>query len=328
MKKLSLMTAFLFVAMTFAAYAGSVLDLIPMDTALVVNMNFGKLLSTEAIKKQVDEGMSKQTPEQKKAYTDFVTKTGIDPLKNLKEVVVFIAGKAEGKADKPKGGVFITGAFDIEKILKAIKDDPKAAADTVIEKFEGFDAIKGKKDPESIGIFLDNGTALIGNTDVVKSVAEVKAGKGKNLSNNTAFGNVLKKTDANASVWGVGLIPQTLKDQAKANPQAAPLAAINALFFSFNYDPDLNFSFTGEVDKKENMDAVMTSLNGFLAMIKMMGAQSPEAAEVLNLIKVEAADTSAKVSLNVAKAKLDEIKKKIEEKMKAAPAPAVAPEKK
>ncbi|HNW34577.1 MAG TPA: hypothetical protein PKM25_06580, partial [Candidatus Ozemobacteraceae bacterium] len=117
------------------------------------------------------------------------------------------------------------------------------------------------------------------------------------------------------------------KDQAKANPQAAPLAAVNSLFFSFNYDANLTFNFTGEVDKKENMDAVMTSLNGFLAMVKMLAGQTPEAAEILNMIKVEAVETAAKITLNVPKAKLDEVRKKIEERMKAAPAPAAEPSK-
>jgi len=324
-KKLTLVAVFIFVA-NFVAFAG-VLDFIPEDTALVVNVNFGKLLATEAIKKQVEENMAKQTPDQKKAFDDFVAKTGIDPLKSLKEVIIFVSGKSDAKNDKPKGGVIVTGNFDVPKILKAIKEDPNASKDTIIDKFEGLDAVKGKKEQDSMGVFLDGSTALIGNNDVVKLVVDVKNGKAKGLSTNASFGNVLKKADVAASIWGVGLIPQALKDQAKANPQAAPLAAINALFFSFNYDPDLSFNFTGEVDKKENVDQVMTSLNGFLAMIKMMAAQSPEAAEVLNMIKVEAVDTAAKITLNVSKAKLDEIKKKIEEKMKNPPAQP-APEKK
>ena len=324
MKKLILMTVMLFAVLNLTAFAGTPLDLVPEDAAFVVSFNLGKLLTTEAIKKQVDEGMAKQTPDQKKSYDEFVAKTGIDPLKNIKEVYMFINAKGDAKTDKPKGGVLINGTFNPEQIFKAIKEDKNAAADTVIEKFEGLDVIKGKKDPDSMGAFLDNNTALIGSAEVVKAIVAVKAGKGKNIASNAAFGTVLKKADIAAGVWGVGLVPQALKEQAKANPQAAPLAAINALFFSFNYDPDLNFNFTGEVDKKESMDGVMTSLNGFLAMIKMMAGQSPEAAEILNMIKVEAADTSAKINLSVSKTKLDEIKKKIEDKMKAAPAPAPA----
>lgn len=317
-----LVTVLLLAATAMSAMAGDLMQLVPENTAFLLNLNLGKMFSTDAIKKQIDEGMAKQTPDQKKAYDEFVTKTGIDPFKHLKNVVVFAAPKTDPKSEKQDAGVLIDGSFEVAKILESIKSDKKAAEDVSIEKYEGFDAVKGKKDADGMGVFLDNTTAVVGTLPAIKTVVDVKNAKGKNISTNAALGSLLKKVDTGATLWGVGLIPQTLKDQAKANPQAAPLAAVNSLFFSFNYDADLTFNFTGEVDKKENMDQVMTSLNGFLAMVKMLAGQTPEAAEILNLIKVEAVETAAKITLNVPKAKLDEVKKKIEERMKAAPAPA------
>jgi hypothetical protein len=270
--------------------------------------------------------MAKQTPEQKKAFDEFVTKTGIDPLKNLEGIMIFVNGKIDPKAEKQEAAVLINGTFDVAKIIEAIKKDEKAAADVTIEKFEGFDCIKGKKEADGMGVFLDNNTAVIGTAPAIKTVVDVKKG-GKGIAANAALGNLLKKVDTGSSMWGVGLIPPALKEKAKANPQAAPLAAINALFFSFNYDANLAFNFTGEVDKKESMDQVMTSLNGFLAMIKMLAGNSPQAAEVLNMVKIEAADTTAKISLNVAKEKLEELRKKVEEQMKNPPKDApVQPE--
>lgn len=322
-----LVTVLLLAATAMSAMAGDLMQLVPENSAFLLNVNLGKMFATEAIKKQIDEGMAKQPADQKKAYDEFVAKTGIDPFKHLKSIVVFAATNADPKSEKQDAGVIVDGTFEIAKILESIKTDKKAAADVSIEKFEGFDAIKGKKEADGMGVFLDNSTVVVGTLPAIKSVVDVKGNKAKSIANNAAIGNLLKKVDTGATLWGVGLIPQTLKEQAKANPQAAPLASVNSLFFSFNYDADLTFNFTGEVDKKENMDPVMTSLNGFLAMVKMLAGQTPEAAEILNLIKVEAVDTAAKITLNVPKAKLDEVRKKIEDRMKAAPAsaPAAAP---
>ncbi len=322
-----LVTVLLLAATAMSAMAGDLMQLVPENTAFLLNVNLGKMFATEAIKKQIDEGMAKQPADQKKAFDEFVAKTGIDPFKHLKSIVVFAAAKVDPKADKQDAGVLIDGTFEIAKILESIKSDKKASEDVSIEKFEGFDAVKGKKEADGMGVFLDNTTAVVGTNPAIKTVVDVKSGKAKSVANNAALGSLLKKVDTGATLWGVGLIPQTLKDQAKANPQAAPLAAVNSLFFSFNYDANLTFNFTGEVDKKENMDAVMTSLNGFLAMVKMLAGQTPEAAEILNMIKVEAVETAAKITLNVPKAKLDEVRKKIEERMKAAPAPAAEPSK-
>ncbi len=313
-------TVLLLAATAMSAMAGDLMQLVPENTAFLLNVNLGKMFTTEAIKKQIDEGMSKQPADQKKAFDEFVAKTGIDPFKHLKNIVVFSAAKADPKAEKQDAGVLIDGSFEVAKILEAIKADKKAAEDVTIEKYEGLDAVKAKKEADGMAVFLDNTTIVLGTAPAIKSVVDVKGQKGKNVSANAAIGSLLKKVDTAATLWGVGMIPQALKDQAKANPQAAPLAAVNSLFFSFNYDADLTFNFTGEVDKKENMDAVMTSLNGFLAMVKMLAGQTPEAAEILNMIKVEQAETAAKITLSVPKAKLDEVRKKIEDRMKAAPA--------
>ena len=326
LKKIALLTAVLFVFMTTSAFAADLMKLIPAETAFVLHLNLSKILTNENVKKSIDENMAKQTPEQKKAYDEFIQKTGIDPLKSITEVMVFVADKSE-KKDKPDAAVLFNGTFDKNKILEAIKADPKAKEETIIEKFEGFDAIKSKKQDEGTGVFLDDTTAIVGTAAPIKSVIEVKNGKAKDLGTNEKFVSLMKKIDTAANLWGAGVIPEALKAQAKANPQAAPLANVNTVCFSFNFDKDITFNFMGEVDKKENMDQVMTALNGFLAMVKMIAGQTPEAAEVLNLIKVEADGTTAKISMQVAKEKLDEIKKKIEERMKAGgAAPVQAPE--
>jgi hypothetical protein len=326
-KKLTLMV-FLFVALVSVGFAAEPLTLIPEGMTFVANINWGKLLTSEAMKKQFDDMLAKQSPEQKKSYEEFVTKTGMDPLKDLKEVTMFVDAKADEKTQKPRGGVLLTGTFDAAKIIKSIQENKDAAKDATIEKFEGLDCIKGKKDPDTLGLFLDANTILIGGTAVAKDVVAIKAGKGKAISGDAAFSGILGKADKAATLWGAAMIPASLKDQVRNNPQAAFLGFLNSVMFAFNYENDLTFSLIADVDKKENMEAVMTNLNGYLGILKVTGAQSPEAMEILNMIKVESADNTAKVTLNVTKAKLDEVKKKIEDKMKATQGGAAAPDKK
>ncbi|MBF0499413.1 MAG: hypothetical protein HQM09_04735, partial [Candidatus Riflebacteria bacterium] len=247
LKKLFMVTVLFVLALSASAFAGDLMSILPLDTAFIVNINMGKMLSTDVVKKQVEEGLAKQSPEQKKGYDEFIAKTGLDPLKNIQEIMVYVVGKIDPKADKPEAGVLLNGTFDVAKIIKAVSEDPKAKEDVVVEKFEGFDSIRGKKEADGIAVFIDNSTAVVGTPGAIKSVIAVKNGKAQPIKANEAFSNVLKKADTGASVFGVGLIPASLKEQAKANAQAAALAAVNALFFSFNYDTDLTFNFTGEI---------------------------------------------------------------------------------
>ena len=315
-KRLCLVAAMVLVFSSCSAFAADMLPLVPQDSAFVFSVNLSQILSTQAVKDQFAENMKKAPPKQRQAYDEFVQKTGIDPMKNLDQIMVFTAGQVSNDQQKPDAGVLINGNFNVDQILAAIKKDPKAGKDVTISTFQGYKAIIGNKESEGMGVFLDNGTALIGSKEAIMKVAALKKGKGKSLESHSIFCSLLKKVDKTASIWGAGLIPAEMKAKAMGT-QAASLASLDALFFSFKYDDNLMFNFNGEVDKKENVEAVMTSLNGYLVMIKMLSGQNAQAAEVLNLVKIKPIGTTVQITLNVPKAKLEAIRKKLEEKIKS-----------
>jgi hypothetical protein len=297
-----------------AAFAADLMSLVPQEADFVLQLNITKILETPEAKKALLDNLNK-SPEQKKAFDEFVKNTGFNPMENLKQVVVFSSGKVDPKKPAQMAGAVISGNFNKAKILEAIKKDEKAGKEVEISKLKGFDAVVPKSKKDGWGVFLDDSTVVVGAESGVNKVADIKAGKGKSVAARKEFFSIIKKMDTKATLSGAGLIPAELKAKVKANPQAAPLAALNYFFFSFNHGANITFDFNGEVDKKENVDTVMTSLNGFLAMLKMFAAQAPEAAEVLNMIKLTAKGTTVAINLNVPKAKLEEIKKKMEQRI-------------
>lgn len=314
-KKLFLVVTLL-VAMTGSAlFSADLMQLVPQEADFILQINVGKFLTTPEVKKSILEGLDKSA-DQKKAFDEFVAKTGFNPMENLSQVVVFSSGKVDPKSPSQLAGAIFEGKFEIAKIIEAISKDETASKDVEITKIDGFDAIVPKDKKDGYGLFLDNTTAIIGAEAGVLAVKEVKKGKGKNVTERKDFYNIIQKLDPKASVSGAGLIPAELKDKVKQNPQAAPLASLNYFFFTFNHGDNIEFNFNGEVDKKENVETVMTSLNGFLAMIKMFAGQAPEAGEVLNLVKLSSTETTVQISLTVPKTMLEEIKKKMEQRVK------------
>lgn len=314
-KKLMLVTA-LVVAFTGSAIFGADLfQLVPQEADFVIQVNVNKIVSTPEAEKALMSNLNK-SPEQKKAFDEFVKNTGFNPMKNLNQVVVFSSGKVDPKDPSQMAGAIFDGNFDIAKILEAIKNDKKASKDVEVKKIDGFDVVIPKNKKDGYGIFLDPSTAVVGAEKGVMAVKAIKTGKAKGIQTRKEFFDILKKVDANATISGAGLIPADLKAKVKANPQAAPLASLDYFFFSFNHGQNVEFTFNGEVDKKENVETVMTSLNGFLAMLKMFAGQAPEAAEVLNMVKLTAKEKTVAINLNVPKAKLEEIKLKMEQRIK------------
>ncbi|NCB38138.1 MAG: hypothetical protein EOM80_05150 [Erysipelotrichia bacterium] len=314
-KKLMLVAALLIAFTGSSVFSADLMQLVPQEADFVLQINVGKFMANPAVKKALMDNLEK-SKEQKEAFDKFVADTGFNPMESLNQIVVFSSGKVDPKDPNQLAGAIFDGKFDSAKITEAIKKDENANKDVEITKIDGFDAIVPKNKKDGFGLFLDATTAVLGAEPGVNAVKAIKMGKGKNVSEKKDLFAVLQKLDAQATLSGAGVIPTELKEKVKQNPQAAPLAALNYFFFSFNHGDNIEFNFNGEVDKKENVEAVMTSLNGFLAMLKMFAGQVPEAAEILNLIKVASTETTVQIGLNVPKVKLEEIKKKMEERIK------------
>lgn len=314
-KKLMLVTALLVAFTSSAIFSADLFQLVPQEADFVIQVNINKILTSPEAKKALMENLDK-SPEQKAAFDEFVKNTGFNPMENLNQIMVFSSGKIDPQKPAQMAGALLDGKFDTVKIIDAIKKDEKAAKEVKITKIDGFDAVVPLDKKDGYGLFLDASTAVVGAEEGVMKVKDIKAGKAKGIETRKEFFDILKKVDLKSTVSGAGLIPADLKEKVKANPQAAPLAALNYFYFSFNHGETIDFNFNGEVDKKENVETVMTSLNGFLAMLKMFAGQAPEAAEVLNMIKLTANNTTVAINLNVPKAKLEEIKKKMEDRIK------------
>lgn len=314
-KRLMLVAALIVVFTGSAIFGADLFQLVPQEADFVIQVNVNKILTSPEAKKALMENLEK-SQEQKAAFDEFVKNTGFNPMENLSQLVVFSSGKIDPKSPSQMAGAIFSGKFEIAKILEAIQKDEKAAKDVEVKKIDGFDCVIPKNKKDGYGMFLDASTAVVGAEQGVMAVKDIKTGKAKSIEARKEFFDILKKVDAGATISGAGLIPADLKEKVKANPQAAPLASLNYFFFSFNHGENIDFIFNGEVDKKENVETVMTSLNGFLAMLKMFAGQAPEAAEVLNMVKLTAKETTVAINLSVPKAKLEEIKAKMEQRIK------------
>lgn len=316
LKKLALLVALMVVlAISSVDAQVDVLKHIPQDSDFVFSINIKQLISNPNVKKSLEENL-KSNPQQKKTFDEFVANTGIDLFKDLHSALVFTSGKTAESTGKQMAGAIVSGNFNPEKILSAIKKDPNAAKDVEIGKLGKFDAVIPKNPDDGYGVFLDKNTLAIGSKISITSVLEIAEKKAKNVSSRKDFASILKNLNYNATLSGAGLMPAELKEKMKKNPQAAALAAIDYFFFDFTNADNIVLNFNGEVDKKENLDSVSTALNGFLAMAKMFTAQAPEAAEILNTIKVTSSGKSVQIAMNVPKEKLEEIKKRVEERVK------------
>ena len=287
-----------------------ILDLIPEDTDCIVHINASKILAVPEVQKQITEEFEKQ-PEQKKVYEELKSKSGFDPLKDLSNITLFSSGKAfDGQ--ETIGGFLIKGNFDVKKIVKVIQDDEEASKGVDVKTVDGYYCIVPQNNKDGYGMFLDNQYAVLGSQLGVNAVKAVANGKAKPVKH-----SVFKQINSNATISGAGILPQAFKDKCTQNPNAAALANINTFYFDFNNDDNMILNLNAEVDKANNVNDVLTQVNGYIAMIKMFAGQiGPEMAEAANMITVTNNGTTIKLNLNIPAAKVAEIKAKLQERAK------------
>ena len=285
---------FLLIAMVVPAFAVELVNLAPEHTSLVMNLNFGKVLSTEALKKQIEVAMEKQAENRKKGLTEFISRTGIDPFRHLENLLVVMAFPAGEVGAKPQIGLLIEGSFEAAKILESLKKDKASAAEATVSKIEGFDAIQVKSNTEGNALILDSTTMAIGTVPMITSVASVKNGKAKSLAG-SELEKLLRKVDTGAAFWGVGLIPQIRSLKGGDEVSYLPM------YCTLDLSSGLSFSYTIELEKAEHADMVVTFISGALNTMRMKAAESPEFTEILSNVQVEAAEKAVKASIHLPK---------------------------
>lgn len=322
----------LFLALAVAAQADLV-PMVPQDAAMVIGVNFSKIVTVPEIQKKIEEGLAKnpvnlKIDKDKKevSYTELVGKIGFDPIKDIKEVIIYLPPVLDAKV-KPEPAVIIAGTFEEAKISEKLTTDVDLKGKLKAEKFEGLNAFRDGEN-KGLQVFLDAHTIAFGGEDAVKKVVAVKAGKDKNLLANADFANLIKLTKTDSMIWGAGkLSPEQramISEKASGTP-AMPFANLTSVLFSVDFGGDLDLSITANADKKENGEMITGVLNGFLMMGKSMNPP-PEALEVLNMITIKGEGQAAMINLKLPKAKIEALVEKSKKMMEGGLMPPAIPE--
>lgn len=292
------------------------MKVVPESADFVFKINLSKIMAMPSTVKQIEENFAKN-PEQKKTFDEIKAKTGFDVYKDLNSVVVFASSKVaqSGMQDALAGAIF-EGKFDPSKICEVIKADEKATKDVEVTVVDGYNTILPKDKKEGCGVFLNNNLLVTGSMPGADAVKSVFAGKAKSVESRKDFFSVISKLDSKATVTGAGIFPEEFKANMKQNPQAEALSALNYFFFDLSNDDNLVLNFNAEVDDEKNVEKVETSINGFVAMVKMLAAQSPEASQIVNALAVSKEGKTVKLNLNVPAEQMKKIMEALEAKAK------------
>ncbi len=236
-----------------------------------------------------------------KDYKKFISTCKINPLTDLDELVVVLAGNFINAPGKPKVGLVASGNFDEASAVSCIKT--LLQQDKKNKNFKDV-TVGGKKgfsftDDEGTSVFVfPLGKGKVALADVALK-DKLSAGP---CASSPRLQAVKKAIPAGASVWAVfGEIP--MKPGSLKGPLAVlrKVKAINGgYFYIAGVGAPYVLHVALDVGTGEAAQAILQTMNMLKPMVQMMSAQKPElakAAKVIDTLKTKVEGGTVYLSL-------------------------------
>jgi Protein of unknown function (DUF3352) len=300
-----------------SATAESLLNLLPKAVNGVIVLDMHGILATETATKTLAEEKNKEK------YETFIKETGIDPKKDVYFVVVGLGGQLEKGAENMEGAFLANLRYNKDLLLGKLREAAKKEDGREIKEetyngvtlYSGFEA--QSKGRTTVGAFLDDSNIVLGSDATVKSVIDIKQGRGETLAQNAAMQKVIKAANTKALVWGgFAIPPEMMKKAAASNTMLQSLESMSGLVLAFDYrNQALAIEIKGlggDAEKNKNLADMLT---GFKAMGGAAAAQNPDLGEVLNRVEIASAADSVSISANIPEALLEKLQKAAQQKV-------------
>lgn len=279
------------------------LSFLPKESTFLFSANMTKLAATEFYNKVREE------PEALEKYNEFVQKTGIDPEKHLERIIFSIPPDV---AESRGFAVAAFGTFDREKILTAIKEEEEVETST----YEGLEIYTFPAEEEPICMsFLAEGCIAFGCPETIKKMIELSQGKGESIEDNAEMMELLKDVNQEDMFWGVGLLPEALRQKAMANPMTKSFASLRSVILSMNAEKGFDFYLMSRSDEEEDAKLLADAFKGFIALGKMGAGEKPDLLEALDNIKVDVKKNAVTISMHLSEDLMEKLGKEVQSQL-------------
>lgn len=254
---------------------------LPADTRFVVGMDVRRFVASPLYRRY-----SERFAVRPQAFSDLEDKTGIDPERDLDQVL--IAGR--GTASREDGIVLVMGRFDRDKLIRAIETQKKGVT---WREFQGttvyvFGEGGGKG---SAAAFLDDRTAVLGAPRAVEGMIAARAQGEASLRSNSSLIALLEGVAPGSTFWMVG--DQTLMDKM---PKTIPgpggsgsslqLPGLKSLVVTGDLDPVMAVEAKGEASDEAAARNLADVVRGLVALAALQANQRPELKGLASAVSV------------------------------------------
>ncbi len=304
----AVLTGLLFVALGRTAELD---PLVPSGAKGVLKLDIKQVLDSALVKKYALPDL--QGLMQMPQAQQYITATGLDPLKDLDSVTI----TAAGARNPPQVLIVVRGRFDAAKINAALAEQAKKDPQLKISK-EGKLTIWELPNKEQHPLFgtIASPGAMVLSTDkdyLVKSIAD--EGKTKPSAELvTAAG----KVPAKESIWGAFLVTPEIKSLTESNPKVKKYVdSLKSVTGGLSVTDVLQFQLQGHATSPEAANEIKTALESLKPLLQGVAAMLGKGNEqntavfrdLIDAIKISTRESTIAIDLKVNEDLLGKIRK-------------------
>ncbi len=242
---------------------------------------------------------------QEREYTEFVSRTGFDPERDLEGVT----GGAWKNGDQPAMLAVVTVRYNRANLAALLREKGSTA-----ETYRGFEvfhsphARRGSgpgsgSDPGTLAL-VDDRTILAGTAAAVQQALDLKVQPGPNVLSNSALIERVRRIGAENQVWAVSsapgsFLPANLPPVSQANALRV-LQGLEGSTVAVNAASDFRLLVEGSCANSEDARTLADAARGLLAMGRLAAPiNRPEALDVLNSFRIEQEERQVRVTAQI-----------------------------
>jgi hypothetical protein len=272
-----------------AVAGGDDLALLPVDSELVMGLNFAQLQQSALWKQYSPKIMEKAAGD----LADFKADCGFDPMEAVKSVTFGMKGLG---GDKPDGVLVVHGPDKAKSMACIEKMKAKAAAKGTEVTVDGDVVLIKDKSGEPTAFTFINDNTMVGvmGANATKDGVLAAAKGGSTLKTSPAFVEMYSKINTKDSIWGL----------ANGNsPAFAKMGAMGlkpkAIFGSLNVTDGLTLDMRIRAEKPDDAKGFVATMQGQI--------NNPQVKQMFDKLEVTQDGSDVKISVALSNQKLQQL---------------------
>jgi hypothetical protein len=282
---------------------------LPADTRFVVGLDVKRLMASELYAKNAGRG-----PVRPDAFADLEAKTGLNPERDLDQVVI-AGGPSAGTGRHTPGLVLVSGRFDRYKLSRALETTHKGVTWKDHQGTTVYMFSEGRKGADAAA-FLDDDTLVFGSQSAVEETVASRVRGTTPLRTNAALMALLGRVKPGSTFWMVGdqsllaNLPKSIPAPGGGDGASLQLPAVRTLVVTGDLDPQIALEVTAETADEAAAKNLADVVRGLMALAALQGSQKPELKELASAVSVTTETNQVHVSARIPHALFESLQPK------------------